>query len=102
MRVKNLTDACQQKFPTWDAALAAYTRAYRNNDLEAFPEPNSRFWTQPIRVRDTAQVVTDTSSSSDDELWTNFADEDSMASIDQSLNGLLLNWCVIIYCCEFP
>jgi hypothetical protein len=66
---------------------------YYKNEIEAFPEPNSPWWTEPIRIRNTTELAADTSTNSEDELWANFADEDAAAraELEQRLSTLNLD-----------
>lgn len=79
-------DASQQRYPTWQAALDAYTNSYNLNKVCAVPEPNTHFWTKPICVR-SAQPFANSSTAPEEELWAAFADEDAAAR-DQLANGL--------------
>lgn len=58
--------------------MDAYTHTYLDGDVLAVPEPNTRFWTKPIRVR-SAQAAADTSTASEEEMWLALADEDAAA-----------------------
>ena len=42
------------------------------------PEPNSRFWTEPIRIHSN-QFTADSSTASEEAMWAVFADEDTAA-----------------------
>ena len=92
IRTKNCNESCHQNYPTWQAAIDAYTRSYNNNQVIAYPEPNTRWWTMPVRVRNSSELAADTSTSSEEALWASF-DEDpiSMAALD-GLRHLALNW----------
>lgn len=92
IRVRNVSNACQQKYPTWQDAIKAYTESYNNGEVIAYPEPNTRWWTDPIPVRNTSELAADTSTSSEEALWATFVDEDTAARAElvQRLNHLTL------------
>ena len=96
MRTKFCAEACQQRFPTWQAAIAAYTRSYDEGNVVAYPEPNTKWWMEPIRVRvrNATDLAADTSTSSEDAMWATFEHEDATArnQLELSLGGLSLDW----------
>jgi hypothetical protein len=96
VRTKFVADACQQKFPSWQTAIAEYTRSYNEGDVVAYPEPNTRWWTEPIRarMRNSTELAADTSTSSEEAMWATFANEDAAArnQLELSFGGLSMNW----------
>ena len=93
IRTTGVTYGCQQRFPNWQSAIAAYTKSYENGEVVAYPEPNSRWWTDPIRVRAPAAHAANNSTASEEELWAVLADEDAAARVqlEQRLSGLALD-----------
>jgi hypothetical protein len=90
VRTTGLINNCQQKFPNWQAAITAYTNAYNEGDIVAYPELNSRWWTEPVRIY--TNCAADTSTDSEEALWDALADEDAAARIqlEQCLGALNL------------
>jgi hypothetical protein len=96
VRTKFVAEACQQKFPSWQAAIVAYTNSYNDGHVVAYPEPNTRWWMEPIRIytRNPTELAADTSTSSEEAMWATFEDEDAAArdQLEWSLHGLSLDW----------
>lgn len=76
-RVNCSPAAAHQMYTTWADALAAYTVAYHAGDVKANPEPNSRFWTQPVPKFRVGDILSHTPE--EDSMWAQFGDEDSAA-----------------------
>ena len=60
--------------------MAAYRSSYDDGDVCAVPEPNSRFWTKPIRIHST-QGAADSSTVSEEAMWASLEDEDAAARV---------------------
>ena len=84
-------ERCHQKYPTWQTAIDAYTQSYNNNQVIAYPQPNTRWWTVPVHVHNPTELVADTSTSSEEELWASFDEDLSAATLDR-LHRLALDW----------
>lgn len=94
IRTTNHPNQCQQKFRNWDAALTAYTASYDRGEIIATPDPNTRWWTEPIRIGNMVELADDTSTSSEEALWANFSDDDDTAAwveLQASIGMLTLN-----------
>ena len=94
--MKFVAEACQQKFPIWQVAIVAYTDSYNGGHVVTYPEPNTRWWTEPICIYmcNPMELAADTSTTSEEAMWATFEDEDAAArdQLERSLHGLSLDW----------
>ena len=91
---KHCEEKCYQKYPTWQSAISAYTQSYNKNQVIAYPQPNTCWWLEPIRVRDATELEADTSTSSEEAMWATLtlAEEDAEArAMLNSLRDLAVN-----------
>ena len=83
-----------QKYPTWQTTIDAYTQPYNNNQVIAYPQPNTNWWTVPVCVCNPTEVVADMSTSSEEELWASLDEDPISAAALDSLCCLALDWYV--------
>lgn len=57
IRIRNVSHAEQQKFPTWEAAYTAYSKAYYMQVLDPVPVIGGRFDRRSKKFRDSLVVA---------------------------------------------